>query len=45
MTVRYGPDWASRGDLPNTAYTAETDFHQWLNDLLDHIDRATRHWH
>lgn len=38
MTNRYGPDWASRGDLPDEAYTTEATFHQWLNDLLDHID-------
>ena len=38
MTTRYGPHWATRGDLPDEAYTTETTFHQWLNDLLDHID-------
>ncbi len=42
MTTRYGPDWATRGDLPDEAYTAETEFHQWLNDLLDHIDAARK---
>ena len=40
MTTRYGPGWASRGDLPDDAYTTETTFHRWLNDLLDHIDHA-----
>jgi hypothetical protein len=40
MTNRYGPDWASRGDLPDEAYTTETVFKQWLDDLLDHIDTA-----
>jgi hypothetical protein len=40
MTARYGPGWATRGDLPDEAYTAETTFHRWLNDLLDHIDNA-----
>jgi hypothetical protein len=40
MTTRYGPAWASRGDLPDEAYTTETTFHRWLNDLLDHIDHA-----
>jgi hypothetical protein len=40
MTTRYGPSWASRGDLPDEAYTTETTFHRWLNDLLDHIDYA-----
>ena len=42
MTNRYGPAWATHGDLPDDAYTAETDFHQWLNDLLDHIDDARK---
>jgi hypothetical protein len=40
MTSRYGPAWATRGDLPEEAYTTETTFHRWLNDLLDHIDHA-----
>jgi hypothetical protein len=40
MTSRYGPDWATRGDLPDEAYTTETTFHRWLNDVLDHIDSA-----
>jgi hypothetical protein len=40
MTNRYGPGWASRGDLPDDAYTTETVFHRWLSDLLDHIDIA-----
>ncbi|BEP13312.1 hypothetical protein acdb102_16230 [Acidothermaceae bacterium B102] len=40
MTERYGSDWATGGDLPDHAYTAETVFNQWLNDLLDHIDHA-----
>ncbi|MDX6255435.1 MAG: hypothetical protein QOJ11_1769 [Frankiales bacterium] len=40
MTNRYGPSWATRGDLPDEACTTETTFHQWLNDLLDHIDNA-----
>lgn len=38
MTERYGPSWATRGDLPDHAYTTETVFNQWLSDLLDHID-------
>ncbi len=42
MTSRYGPDWATRGDLPDDVYTAETDFYRWLNDLRDHIDAAAR---
>ena len=40
MTTRYGPGWATRGDLPDDAYTAETVFDRWLSDLLDHIDTA-----
>ncbi|BEP13929.1 hypothetical protein acdb102_22400 [Acidothermaceae bacterium B102] len=40
MTTRYGPAWASRGDLPDDAYTTELIFNQWLSDLLDHIDNA-----
>jgi hypothetical protein len=40
MTKRYGPDWTTRGDLPDEAYTTETTFQEWLNDLLDHIDNA-----
>ena len=40
MTERYGPNWATRGDLPDHAYTTETVFHQWLSDLLDHVDSA-----
>ncbi|MDX6244771.1 MAG: hypothetical protein QOE76_2494 [Frankiales bacterium] len=42
MTTRYRPDWATRGDLPDEAYTTETTFPQWLNDLLDHIVRPPR---
>jgi hypothetical protein len=40
MTTQFGPDWATRGDLPDEAYTTETTFHRWINDLLDHIDHA-----
>ena len=40
MTSRYGPGWATRGDLPEDAYTTEAVFTQWLSDLLDHIDGA-----
>jgi hypothetical protein len=40
MTTRYGPDWATRGDLPDEAYTTELIFSQWLSDLLDHIDNT-----
>ncbi len=38
MSNRFGPNWATRGDLPDHAYTTATVFHQWLSDLLDHID-------
>lgn len=40
MTTRFGPEWATRADLPNEAYTAEIVFAQWLSNLLDHIDSA-----
>ena len=41
MTTQYGPDWATRGDLPDEAYTTELIFSQWLSDLLDHIDAVS----
>ena len=40
MTGRFGHEWATRGDLPEEAYITETIFHRWLDDLLDHIDKA-----
>ena len=40
MTSRFGPHWATRGDLPDEAYTTELVFAQWLSDLLDHIESA-----
>ncbi|BEP13998.1 hypothetical protein acdb102_23090 [Acidothermaceae bacterium B102] len=40
MTTRFGHEWATRGDLPDEAYVAETTFHRWLDELLDHIDKA-----
>jgi hypothetical protein len=40
MTSKYRSGWATRGDLPDEAYTTESTFHRWLNDLLDHIDTA-----
>lgn len=42
MTERYGPSWSTRGDLPDHAYTTETVFHQWLSDLLDHLDTTVK---
>ncbi len=40
MTTRFGHEWATRGDLPEEAYVTENIFHRWLDDLLDHIDKA-----
>ena len=42
MTNHYGPDWARSADLPDEAYTAETGFHRWFSELLDHIDAGAQ---
>ncbi len=43
MTARYGPDWATRANLPDEAFTAEVVFTERLSALHDHIDTIAGH--